>query len=144
MGRRAAKTAALAIALGAVVWALVALSAPSDRVLAEGEFHQVAHKGSGRAAIVRQDDGRALVRLTGVATAFRPDLEVLLISAPDAAENETVKQSESLSLGSFEPGRTDYRVPGDIEVERFHAVTIWSRKYQVNFTTAPLAWREGR
>ena len=144
MARRVAKSAGIAVGVVALVSVLVALSASPDHVLAEGEFHQVAHKGSGRASLIRSVDGRTLLRLTNLETAYRQDLEVLLVAAPDAGENETVKRSERISVGAYEPDRTDYPVPDGVDVARFRAVTIWSAKYQVNFTTAPLAWRDGR
>jgi len=31
-----------------------------------------------------------------------------------------------------------YGVPPGVDLTRYHAVTIWSQKYAVNFTTAPL------
>ena len=133
-------SAAAAIGLTAALGAGLAAAVRSPRVLASGSFHQVAHKGSGTATICELPDGRRVLRLLDFSTSDHPDLVVLLISAPDAPENETVKRAESVSLGPLRAaeGNQEYAVPDGVDLDRFHAVTIWNRKYHVNFTTAPL------
>jgi hypothetical protein len=132
--------AAAALALAAFLSAGYLYSAGAPEVLASGRFHQVAHKGEGTAALYRLPDGRRVLRLTAFRTAHRPDLVVYLISAPDALENETVKRSEVFSLGPLasREGDRQYIIPAGPDFGRFHAVTVWSPKYEVNFTTAPL------
>jgi hypothetical protein len=113
----------------------------APRILASGDFHQVAHKGAGRAEIIQKKDGRRVLRLTGLRTTLKPDLYVYLISAPDALENETVKRSEIFSLGPLKSGEDaeeEYPLPDELDLEKYGAVTIWNRRYEVNFTTAPL------
>jgi hypothetical protein len=114
--------------------------AHAPKVLVVGKFHQVAHKGEGTAAIYLLRGGRRVLRLTEFRTASRSDLLVYLISAPDAMENETVKHSEVFSFGSLHnnEGDQEYPVPDELDLTRYHAVTVWSPKYEVNFTTAPL------
>ena len=137
-------TAASAAVVVAVSWLCGAWSGRPTEVLAEGRFHQVAHKGGGRAVVARLGSRGTVVRLVDFETSFRPDLEVLLVAAPDALENETVKRSDRVSLGPLVESVSDYPVPDDVDVSRFGCVAVWSRKYDVNFTTAPLAWRDGR
>jgi hypothetical protein len=132
-------TTAIFVLLGIrVVAGLEYVYAPS--VIAQGQFHPVAHKGSGSAVLCRLPNGRRSLRLTNFSTASRPDLAVYLISAPDAFDNETVTGSRIISLGPLKPAPDGqvYDVPAGVDLRRYHAVTIWSRKYQVNFTTAPL------
>jgi Electron transfer DM13 len=109
-------------------------------VIAQGFFHPVAHKGSGSAVFRRGPNGHWSIRLTNFRTALRPDLAVYLISAPDAFDNDTVANSKFVSLGRLKGGAEDqvYVVPPEIDVSQYHAVTIWSERYQVNFTTAPM------
>lgn len=109
-------------------------------VLAIGNFHQVAHKGEGTATILEVESGKRALRLKDFRTSGSPDLKVLLISATDARENETVLRSEVLSLGPLQQaeGEQEYLLPPEFDLNRFHAVTIWNDKYKVNFTTAPL------
>ena len=109
-------------------------------VIAQGIFHPVAHQGSGRAAVYRGPNGHLSLRLDNLRTALRPDLPVYLISAPDAFDNDTVTNSNFVSLGRLKGGAEDqvYPVPPEINLSQYHAVTIWSERYQVNFTTAPM------
>ena len=133
----------IATAIGIATLVVVGLSrlASAPKVLAAGRFHQVAHKGSGIASVCETADGRRVLRLMDFRTADRSDLYVLLVSAPDALENETVKRAETVSLGPLRSaeGNQEYDVPDEVDLARFRAVTVWSTKYQVNFTTAPLA-----
>lgn len=111
--------------------------------LASGRFHQVAHKGSGVATVYELPGGKRVLSLTDFCTASSPDLQVYLINAPDALENETVEKSEQLLLGELQKAEGDqsYPLPDDLDLTRYRAVVIWNRKYRVNFTTAPLAPR---
>ena len=110
------------------------------RIVATGNFHQVAHKGEGTVTISQLADGTRILRLTQFSTTDRSDLDLLLISATDASENEAVKNSEVFVLGSLKrtQGDQEYLLPPGLDFDRYHAVTIWSRKYGVNCTTAPL------
>jgi Electron transfer DM13 len=112
----------------------------APKVLATGRFHQVAHKGEGVAAIVQLRNGRRLLRLTDFHTADKPDLSVMLVSAPDAFENQTILNSKVFVLGQLQnpAGDQEYELPADLDLASFGAITIWNRKYAVNFTTAPL------
>ena len=112
----------------------------SPSVLATGRFHPVAHKGSGSAFLYQRRDGGRLLALKDLSTAARPDLAVYLIDAQDAFDNDTVKNSHFVSLGPMKGLAQDqvYDVPPGVDLARYHAVTIWSQKYAVNFTTAPL------
>jgi hypothetical protein len=109
-------------------------------LLATGRFHQVAHKGEGVAAIVQFRNGRRLLRLSDFRTADKPDLSVMLISAPDAFENQTILNSKVFVLGQLQNaiGDQEYELPADLDLAQYGAITIWNRKYAVNFTTAPL------
>lgn len=130
----------LGTALLAATYLVLTGSQGSAVALASGCFHQVAHKGAGEAAVYRLADGKLELRLTRFQTYPGTDLEVRLIAAKDAFENETVENSDFVSLGALTSPRGDqsYSLPDDIDLTRFSAVTIWSRKYRVNFTTAPL------
>ncbi|HKQ51526.1 MAG TPA: DM13 domain-containing protein [Pyrinomonadaceae bacterium] len=134
------KSLVAALVLTTLVSAGYLSSADAPRVLASGRFHQVAHKGEGTATVYLLRDGRRVLRLTNFRTTHRPDLLLYLISAKDAPENETVKRSEVFSLGPLRSheGDQEYLVPADLDLARFQAVTVWSPKYGVNFTTAPL------
>ena len=140
-----ASAGALALVIIAACGFIVAqqLSGPTASVVAvaSGRFHQVAHKGRGRAVIYELPGRKRLLALTDFATAASADLEVLLIRVPDAYENESVELAEPVALGDLlsPEGDQTYLVPDDVDLTAYRAVTVWNRKYRVNFTTAPLA-----
>lgn len=113
---------------------------PASRTIASGCFHQVAHKGTGCAALVRSSDGQFVLRLTDFRTAASDDLQILLISAADAPENETVKNSERIFIAPLQKqdGFQEFPVPAGQDLTNFNAVVIWNSKHAVNFTAAPL------
>ncbi len=108
--------------------------------LVAGQFRGVAHETRGRATIYRTPSGELLLRLSGFATSNGPDLVVYLVAAPDAADNRTVTESEFVSLGTLKGnvGEQSYQVPAALDLGRYRAVTIWCRRFSVNFGTAPL------
>jgi hypothetical protein len=134
---------ALAVSLiSAASW--LAMRHRPDRpvaLLATGEFHPVAHKGSGAAAIFQMPGGNRVLRLTNVRTGEREDLQVCLVAAADCPENETVERAGFVTLGSFQRAKADqtFNIPSGLDLNRYRAVTIWNPRYRVNFTTAPLS-----
>lgn len=109
-------------------------------VLATGRFHSVAHETTGVATIHHIGDGKRLVRLTAFETSNGPDVRVYLVAANDAKDNETVTRAGFLDLGAMKGNRGDqnYEVPANIDLNQYQAVTIWCRRFGVNFATAPL------
>lgn len=113
---------------------------PVSKTIAYGCFHQVAHKGEGCAALIRKSDGQTVWQLTDFRTAKNDGLQILLISADDAPENQTVKNSERLFVAPLEKseGTQVYSVPTNENLTKYNSVVIWQGKHGVNFTTAPL------
>jgi hypothetical protein len=111
-----------------------------EQIIASGRFHQVAHKGEGTATLYKMLNGDRVLQLSDFKTGEGQGLEVYLISAPDAFENETVEKSETISLGALQhtEGNQSYTLPRDVDLQKCGAVAIWSTRYGVNFTTAPL------
>jgi hypothetical protein len=113
--------------------------------VASGRFHSVAHDGVGTATIYRLPDGKRVLRLTEFATSNGPELYLYLIAAGDANDNETVKRAGFVSLGPLKgnQGHQNYEIPADVNLAKYRAVTVWCRRFSVNFTTAPLAAEGG-
>jgi hypothetical protein len=65
---------------------------------------------------------------------------VYLVAASDATDNETVTNSGFVELGRLKgnEGDQNYDVPENLDLSRYRAVTIWCRRFSVNFATAPL------
>lgn len=112
----------------------------SAPVLASGRFHSVAHESAGRATVYELPDGRRTLRLSEFRTSNGPDVHVYLVAAADAADSATVRAAGYLSLGPLKGniGDQSYELPTEADLSRHQAVTIWCRRFGVNFATAPL------
>lgn len=110
------------------------------RPVASGRFHSVSHYGSGEVTVYQRRDETYVLRLKNVRTSERPDLLLYAISRDDAFDNESVTKADRISLGALQitGGAQTYVLPTTFDPSRYHAVTVWSAKYQVNFTTAAL------
>jgi hypothetical protein len=107
---------------------------------AQGTFHSAAHETKGTATIYELAGGKRLLRLTAFATSNGPDVHVLLGKAGDASDNATVKDAGYVDLGSLKGniGDQNYEIPADVNPSDFKSVTIWCKRFSVNFGTAPL------
>jgi hypothetical protein len=113
----------------------------APNALARGSFHSVAHKSQGTATIFDLRGGKRILRLTDFSTSNGPDVRVYLVAAPDASDNETVSKAGFVELGALKGNQGDqnYDVPVSVDLGKYRAVTIWCRRFSVNFATAPLA-----
>jgi len=110
------------------------------RNLSEGRFHSVAHETRGTAGIYQLPEGGRVLRLSDFKTSNGPDVHVYLVAAPDAQDSDTVKKAGFVDLGSIKgnEGAQNYQLPSEIDLKRYQAVTIWCKRFGVNFGTAPL------
>ena len=114
---------------------------PAPTLLASGRFHDGAHKTMGTASVYRLPDGQRVLRLTGFETSNGPDVQLYLVAASDAKDNETVTKAGFVRLAALKGnvGDQNYDVPADVDLGKYRAVTVWCRRFGVNFGTAPLA-----
>lgn len=117
-----------------------ALANVSQTVLTSGAFHSVAHESKGKASIYQLPDGKRILRLTSFETSNGPDVRVYLVAANDASDSETVKQAGFVELGALKGnvGDQNYEISSDVDLSKYRAVTIWCKRFGVNFATAPL------
>ena len=115
-------------------------TADPTAVLVRGEFKSIAHETKGIASIYRLADGTRVLRLSDFATSNGPDVRVYLVAAADAPDDETVKKAGFLEVGKLKgtDGDQNYDIPADLDLSKYRAVTIWCRRFSVNFGTAPL------
>jgi hypothetical protein len=108
--------------------------------LLSGRFHSVAHETKGAAAVHELGGGRRVLRLTDFSTSNGPDVRVYLVAATDASDNETVTKAGFVELGKLKgtEGDQNYDIPAGLDLQKYRAVTIWCRRFSVNFATAPL------
>jgi Electron transfer DM13 len=122
--------------------AQAATGSPSGEpvTLSAGRFHDGAHKTVGVATIYTLPEGKRVLRLTEFETSNGPDVQVYLVAANDATDSETVKKAGFLMLGPLKGniGDQNYDLPEGVDLQKYRAVTIWCRRFGVNFGTAPL------
>lgn len=105
-----------------------------------GQFHSNAHQTSGLAAIYELSDGRRLLRLTSFKTSNGPDVRVYLVAARDVNDEAAARRAGFVDLGGLKGnvGDQNYEVPEGLDLGRYRAVSIWCRRFSVNFGAAPL------
>lgn len=115
-------------------------AAAANDVLASGQFHSGAHETKGMAAVFQLADGKKTLRLTNFETSNGPDVHVYLVATQDAKDNDTVTKAGFLDLGSLKGniGDQNYELPANADLAKYRAVTIWCKRFSVNFGTAPL------
>jgi hypothetical protein len=112
----------------------------AGRVVATGIFHGVAHDGKGKASVVVRTDGSRVLELSEFETSNGPDLQLYLVAARDATDSQAVTVAGFVTLGALRGnvGNQAYELPAAIDLDRYRAVTVWCRRFSVNFATAPL------
>ena len=114
-------------------------SAASNK-LASGQFHSGAHETKGTAVVFQLADGKKTLRLTDFATSNGPDVHVYLVAAGDAKDNDTVTNAGFIDIGTLKGniGDQNYELPANADLAKYRSVTIWCKRFSVNFGTAPL------
>lgn len=120
--------------------AVQASTGNSPKTLAAGRFHSVSHQSEGTATIHELPDGKRVLRLTDFKTSNGPEVHVYLVAADDAKDNATVKNAGFIDVAPLKGnvGDQNYDLPADVDLGKYRAVTIWCRRFGVNFATAPL------
>jgi hypothetical protein len=127
--------------LGSVAAATPAAAAAAPMTLAMGSFHSNAHDTRGTATVIDLGDGHRVLRLTNFATSNGPDVRVYLVAAADVQDNATVKTAGFVELGPMKGniGDQNYDIPATVDLANYRTVTIWCKRFSVNFGSAPLA-----
>ena len=109
--------------------------------IASGQFHSGAHETKGVARVFQLADKKQMLRLTNFQTSNGPDVHVYLVAAADAKDNDTVTKADVVDLGSLKGniGDQNYELPANADLAKYRAVTIWCKRFSVNFGTAPLS-----
>jgi hypothetical protein len=104
--------------------------------VAAGSFASIAHEGRGTAAVVELPGGERKLTLTDFETDSGPDLRVYV--ATDDPANGDLGDFEDLGALKGNVGNQQYRVPDDVNLNRYSTVVIWCRAFSVAFTSAGL------
>jgi hypothetical protein len=112
----------------------------SPQVLETGSFSGVMHPTMGTATIYRLSDGGRVLRFTNFKTSNGPDVHVYMVAASDAKDSDAVKRAEIVDLGTIKGnmGDQNYPLDHDLDLSRYRTVSIWCKRFGVNFGAAPL------
>jgi Electron transfer DM13 len=114
--------------------------ASSAQALASGTFHSVLHPTEGTATVYRLKDGSRLLRFTNFKTSNGPDVHVYMVAADDARDHATVLHSDFIDLGVIKGnvGDQNYSIGSDVDLSKYRTVSVWCKRFSVNFGAAPL------
>ena len=108
--------------------------------LESGSFYSILHPTSGTATIYQLGDGTRLLRLTSFRTSNGPDVHVYMVAADDAKDAATVRQAGFVDLGVIKGniGDQNYALGRDLDLTKYRSVSIWCKRFSVNFGAAAL------
>ena len=117
-----------------------AQSTSSSQLLLSGQFYSILHPTAGTATIYRMGDGTRVLRLTDFGTSNGPDVHVYMVASDDAKDAATVRQAGFIDLGVLKGnvGDQNYTLGGDLDLAKYRAVSIWCKRFSVNFGAAAL------
>ena len=85
-------------------------------------------------------DGTRVLRFMNFKTSNCPDVHVYLVAAEDAKDVATVQRAGFIDLGVIKGniGDQNYTLNNDADLAKYRAVSIWCKRFSVNFGAAPL------
>ena len=112
----------------------------SPQPLVSGQFYSILHPTAGTATIYRMGDGSRVLRFTNFTTSNGPDVHVYMVAADDAKDIATVQHAGFIDLGVIKGnvGDQNYTLGGDVDLAKYRAVSIWCKRFSVNFGAARL------
>ena len=112
----------------------------SAQPLESGRFYSILHPTEGTATIFQTGDGTRILRLTSFRTSTGPDVHVYMVAADDAKDAATVQQAGFIDLGVLKGniGDQNYTLGSDLDLGKYRAVSIWCKRFSVNFGAAAL------
>jgi hypothetical protein len=109
--------------------------------VASGSFHSVIHPTQGTATIYQIGDGSRVLRFTNFKTTNGPNVHIYLVAADDAKDSATVRRAGFIDLGPIKGnvGGQNYKFGPELDLSKYRAVSVWCKRFSLNFGTAPLA-----
>ncbi len=113
---------------------------PTPVRISSGRFHPVTHEGEGAAIVYQLENGSYVLRLENFEVFNGPDLYVYAVAAGDANDAESVLDAGFVNAGRLRGNRGNqtYALPAGFDPQKHQAISIWCRRFSVNFATAPL------
>lgn len=108
--------------------------------LASGQFHSVVHETKGSATIYELSDGSRVLRFANFSTSNGPDVHIYMVASDDAPDSTSVSHSSFIDLGTIKAniGDQNYTLSRDIDLSKYRTVSVWCKRFSVNFGAAPL------
>ena len=108
--------------------------------LVSGQFYSILHPTAGAATIYRMGDGSRVLRFTSFSTSNGPDVHVYMVASDDAKDAATVQEAGFIDLGVTKGniGDQNYTLGSDVDLAKYRAVSIWCKRFSVNFGAAAL------
>jgi Electron transfer DM13 len=121
-----------------------ALGASSTQPIESGRFYSILHPTEGTATIYQMGDGTRVLRFTSFSTSNGPDVHVYMVAADDAKDAATVQRAGFVDLGVIKGniGDQNYTLASDLDLAKYRAVSIWCKRFSVNFGAAALRTAE--
>src|SRR6202023_457637 len=112
----------------------------SAKPLESGRFYSILPPTAGTATIFQMGDGTRILRLTSFSTSNGPDVHVYMVAADDAKDVATVQNAGFVDLGVIKGniGDQNYTLGSDFNLAKYRAVSIWCKRFSVNFGAAAL------
>src|ERR1700677_1532305 len=112
----------------------------SPQPLFSGQFYSILHPTAGTATIYQMGDGSRVLRFTGFSTSNGPDVHVYMVATDDAKDAATVEKAGFIDLGVIKGnvGDQNYTLGGDLDLAKYRAVSIWCKRFSVNFGAVAL------
>lgn len=110
---------------------------------ATGSFIQidVIHSAQGTVTVYQMPDNSKILRFEDFRVTNGPDLRVILSASADPRTPEEVELNDlDLELGLLKGnvGNQNYEIPAEVDLGLYQSVVIYSRAYNVVFSSAPL------
>lgn len=112
----------------------------SPQAVESGSFYSILHPTAGTATIYQMGDGTRVLRLTRFSTSNGPDVHVYMVAADDAKDAASVEKAGFVDLGVIKGniGDQNYTLTSDLDLAKYRAVSIWCKRFSVNFGAAAL------
>src|SRR6202044_790035 len=88
----------------------------------------------------KMGDGSHVLRFTNFDTSNGPDVHVYMVAADDAKDAATVERAGFIDLGVIKGnvGDQNYALSSDLDLTKYRAVSVWCKRFNVNFGAAAL------
>lgn len=122
-----------------------AAPAESAAIVLEGRFESRAHQSRGRVQVLDLGAQGRVLRFDDFHTLDGPDLQVYLLGSADASGRDDLERLGYVALGALKGnvGSQNYWIPDGVDLSRYSAVSVWCRRFGVNFATATLSAPSG-